>query len=88
MADLNVPNRTFYNGDNLDFLRALNNECVNRIMLCKPCNGYKSDRRTLRGLHADNKKEKWMHDESAARIAQSRAKDKAEAVRQEMTQGG
>ncbi len=61
---------------------------TNRIMLCKPCNGYKSDRLTLRGLRDRNKKEKWMHDESAARIAQSRAKDKAEAVRQEMTQGG
>ena len=61
---------------------------TNRIMLCKPCNGYKSDRLTLRGLRERNKKDGWMHDESAARIAQSRAKDKAEAVRQEMTQGG
>lgn len=61
---------------------------TNRIMLCKPCNGYKSDHLTLKGLHADNKKNGWMHDESKARIAQSLARDKAETVRQQMTQGG
>ncbi len=59
---------------------------TNRIMLCAPCNGYKSDRLTLRGLRDRNKKEKWMHDTSDAEIAQTRARDKAENVRQQMTQ--
>ena len=61
---------------------------TNRIMLCAPCNGYKSDRLTLRGLRDRNKKEGWMLDQSDAQIAQTKARDKAESVRQQMTHGG
>ncbi len=38
MADLNVPNRTLFHGDNLPFLRALNSESVHLIATDPPFN--------------------------------------------------
>ena len=59
------------------------NDILNRILLCRPCNGRKRDSLTLRGLVRENKRSSvnWMKDEDLARIAQSKATDKAEWVR-------
>ena len=38
MADLNVPNRTLFHGDNLPFLRGLNSESVHLIATDPPFN--------------------------------------------------
>ena len=56
------------------------NWITNRILLCSPCNGKKSADLTLTGLRNRNKRDKWMRDENLARIAESKAKDKAEEV--------
>ena len=57
------------------------NHILNRILLCRPCNGRKRDNLTLRGLVRENKRIDWMRSEDLARIAQSKATDKAEWVR-------
>ena len=59
------------------------NHILNRILLCRPCNGRKRDNLTLSGLIRENKKPAiaWMKSEELARIAQSKATDKAEWVR-------
>ena len=59
------------------------NHILNRILLCRPCNGRKRDNLTLSGLIRENKKVDvgWMKSEELARIAQSKATDKAEWVR-------
>ncbi len=59
------------------------NHILNRILLCRPCNGRKRDNLTLSGLIRENKKREvgWMKSEELARIAQSKATDKAEWVR-------
>ena len=56
------------------------NWITNRILLCSPCNGKKSADLTLTGLRNRNKRDKWMRDENLARIAESKATDKAEEV--------
>ena len=58
------------------------NHILNRILLCRPCNGRKRDNLTLRGLMRENVKVKWMKAEDMARISQSKATDKAEWVRE------
>ncbi len=60
------------------------NHILNRILLCRPCNGRKRDNLTLSGLIRENKKPDvgWMKSEELARIAQSKATDKAEWVRE------
>ena len=58
------------------------NYITNRILLCRPCNGRKSDRYTLRGLRERNKKDGWMRDEAGAESAQLRARRKANEVRE------
>ena len=58
------------------------NYITNRILLCRPCNGRKSDRYTLRGLRERNKKDGWMRDEAGAESAQVRARRKADEVRE------
>ena len=64
------------------------NYITNRILLCRPCNGWKSDRYTLSGLQRENKRRKdkrgevWMQDEAGAQGAQLRARRKADEVRE------
>ena len=59
------------------------NHILNRILLCRPCNGRKRDNLTLRGLMRENKRKNvnWMKDESLAKIAQDSATARAEWVR-------
>ncbi len=57
------------------------NDITNRILLCRPCNGKKRSDLTLSGLVRANKKSGWMQNETAAKLAQSYARDKAEWVR-------
>ena len=38
MTNLNVPNRTLYHGDNLNFLRGINSECIDLIATDPPFN--------------------------------------------------
>ena len=49
------------------------NDLSNRILLCRPCNGRKSNRLTMNGLWRENKKIGWMVDgklaENAVRLA-------------------
>ena len=61
------------------------NHIINRILLCRPCNGRKRDNLTMRGLIRENKKKdvNWMRDEQRAKIAQSKAEDLAFRVRDE-----
>ena len=59
------------------------NHILNRILLCRPCNGRKRNYLTLNGLLRENKKKSinWMKDESMAKMAQSHARERAEWVR-------
>ena len=57
------------------------NHILNRILLCRPCNGRKRDSLTLRGLVRANKRANWMRDEMWAINARDRAALRAEWVR-------
>ena len=57
------------------------NDLSNRILLCGPCNGKKSDTLTLQGLRKRNRKDGWMTDETAAEAAALRAHSKYIEVR-------
>ncbi len=57
------------------------NDITNRILLCRPCNGKKSSDLTMPGLIKRNRKDKWMRNESAAKVAQSNAERMAERIR-------
>ena len=59
------------------------NHILNRILLCRPCNGRKRNNLTLIGLVRENKKKAvgWMKDETLAKRARNRARIKAEWVR-------
>ena len=46
---------------------------VNRILLCRPCNGRKSNQLTMAGLRRQNRKAGWMKDASRSEFAQRRA---------------
>ena len=48
------------------------NTVDNRILLCRPCNGRKSNGFTLTGLLRANKKEGWMKDARKADVARQR----------------
>ena len=61
------------------------NDITNRTLLCQPCNNRKGARYTLTGLMGENKKVGWMQDEARAKLAWSRAQDRAEQVRDEMS---
>ena len=61
------------------------NDITNRILLCAPCNGRKSNMLTLAGLMRQNKQEKWMQDEWRAKTAQSNARSRADQVRDELS---
>ena len=62
----------------LDHIRPRSDEGVNdisnRILLCRPCNGRKSDSLTMKGLIRENKKIGWMQDETKAQRARDAAK--------------
>ena len=49
---LNVPNRTLYHGDNLDFLRGINSECIDLIATDPPFNKGKDFHATPDSLAA------------------------------------
>lgn len=51
------------------------------ILLCRPCNGKKSNPYTLAGLRKVNKREGWMRDEASAESAQVRARRKADTIK-------
>lgn len=57
------------------------NHILNRILLCRPCNGRKRDTLTLRGLVQENRKARWMRNETLAKLAQDKARERAEQVR-------
>ena len=57
------------------------NHITNRVLLCQPCNGHKSDRLTVAGLRRQNKKTGWMQDETLAKQMLGRALAKGEWVR-------
>lgn len=59
------------------------NDISNRILLCRPCNGKKSDGLTMRGLLRRVKKEKWMQDEAKAKWARDAAQRRYEKLRYE-----
>ena len=60
------------------------NTIDNRILLCGPCNGVKSNTLTLSGLVRRNKKEGWIKNADMLEWAQERAHREAERVRFEM----
>ena len=41
----------------------------NRILLCRPCNGKKSNRLTMDGLWTENRQDNWMRNEARAKKA-------------------
>ena len=52
----------------------------NRILLCRPCNGRKSNYLTLSGLFRENRKAKWMKDQKLAEEAQRLAARRARKI--------
>ena len=58
---------------------------VNRILLCRPCNGRKSAKLTMRGLLAENRKAGWLKDKEQADYARDLAQERYEEVRYRRT---
>ena len=54
---------------------------TNRILLCRPCNGWKSNTLTMTGLRRRNNQEKWMKNRNLAEQVQAKALLKATNVR-------
>lgn len=59
------------------------NFITNRILLCGPCNGRKGNKFTMKGLHGENKKSKWMINENRANDAVNTARNLSERVRED-----
>ena len=59
------------------------NDISNRILLCRPCNGKKSDGLTMRGLLRRVKKDGWMQDDAKAKWARDAAQRRYEKLRYE-----
>ena len=59
------------------------NHILNRILLCRPCNGRKRNYFTLAGLIRENKRDsvKWIKSEALAQLARSKAEEQANWVR-------
>ena len=57
------------------------NDISNRILLCRPCNGRKSARLTMKGLLAENRKAGWMQDAKRAERARDLAHERYEDIR-------
>ena len=49
------------------------NVITNRILLCRPCNGFKGNRETVAGLWTSNNQSRWMQDETLAKIVYDKA---------------
>lgn len=60
------------------------NDITNRVLICRPCNGKKSNSLTLSGLVKANKKSGWMRSEDLAKWAHSAARNRAEEVKIEI----
>ena len=60
------------------------NVITNRILICRPCNGYKSNKEQFGGLWQSNVSRNWMLDGEAARKAYNRAVDRGREVKAEM----
>ena len=54
---------------------------LNRILLCRPCNGRKSNQLTMAGLRRENNRVGWTQDSSLAEQIQQRALLRATLVR-------
>ena len=59
------------------------NYITNRILICAPCNGRKSNTSTLTGLQRGNRRDGWMKDRWVAEEIQSLARMRAEWIRDE-----
>ena len=57
------------------------NDISNRILLCRPCNGRKSAKLTMKGLLGENRKAGWMKDKKLAMRARDLAQERYEDVR-------
>ncbi|MYF87345.1 MAG: hypothetical protein F4178_13655, partial [Rhodospirillaceae bacterium] len=57
------------------------NDISNRILLCRPCNGRKSARLTMKGLLYANRKAGWLKDRKLAEHARDLAHERYEEVR-------
>lgn len=57
------------------------NDISNRILLCRPCNGRKSAKLTMKGLVGENKKAGWMKDAKLAVHARDLAQERYEDIR-------
>ncbi len=57
------------------------NDISNRILLCRPCNGRKSARLTMKGLLDANRKAGWLKDRKLAEYARDLAHERYEQVR-------
>ncbi len=57
------------------------NDISNRVLLCRPCNGRKGAKLTMKGLFEENRKARWMHDARLAQHARALARDRYEEVR-------
>ena len=57
------------------------NDISNRILLCRPCNGRKSARLTMKGLLAENRKAGWLKDRKRAERARDLAHERYEDIR-------
>ena len=58
-------------------------DITNRILLCQPCNGKKSNTMTLTGLWRTNRRDGWMQAETKAKVVMDRAIDTGQRVRDE-----
>ena len=59
------------------------NDISNRILLCRLCNGKKSNSLTMVGLFRENKRSRWMKDEARAKLAKALAKKRYEKLSDE-----
>ena len=57
------------------------NDISNRILLCRPCNGRKSAKLTMKGLLGENRKAGWLKDKGLAIRARELAEVRYEDVR-------
>ena len=61
------------------------NDISNRILLCRPCNGRKSAKLTMKGLLTENRKAGWLKDKERADHARDLAQERYEEVRYRRT---
>ncbi len=57
------------------------NDISNRILLCRPCNGRKSAKLTMKGLLGENRKAGWLKNKDFAMRARDLAQERYEDVR-------